>query len=139
MNLDTFGYFDLYVDGKAVSFERKKAKELLAILIDKDGATISTEQIASILFEDKCYDRNVKNQVTSIISSLQKSLKNVGAEEIVIKTWGHLQIDKSKLTCDAYDYQKEVPYAINSFHGEYMANYSWGEERLSDMYWAQNR
>ena len=132
----TFGYFDLYVDGKAVKFERKKAKELLAILIDKDGASITTEQIASMLFEDKLYDRNVKNQVTSITSSLIKTLKSVNIEHILIKTWGHLQIDKSAIKCDAYDYNEGKSYALKSFHGEYMTNYSWGEERLSEFYWA---
>lgn len=131
----TFGYFDLYVDGKPVKFERNKAKELLALLIDKDGASITTEQIATILFEDKLYDRNVKNQVTSIISSLTKTLKSVNAEHILIKTWGHLQIDKSVITCDAYDYVKGKIYAKKLFHGEYMTNYSWGEERLSELYW----
>lgn len=131
----TFGHFDLFVGGKAVPFEREKAKELLALLIDRDGAALTTEQMGTILFEDKPYDRNVKNQITTLTSSLQRSLKAVGAEDILIKTWGHLQIDKQKIRCDLYDYQLGEPYAINAYVGEYLANYSWGEERNAELFW----
>ena len=31
----TFGYFDLFIDGVAVSFNRSKAKEMLAFLVDR--------------------------------------------------------------------------------------------------------
>ncbi len=34
----TFGEFDVFIDGKLVSFPRAKAKELLAYLVDKHGA-----------------------------------------------------------------------------------------------------
>ena len=41
----TFGNFDLFVDGKPVSFGRTKARELLAFLIDRQGAQISRKTI----------------------------------------------------------------------------------------------
>ena len=45
----------------------------------------------------------------------------------VIKTWNNLSLDITKVKCDAYDFEKGDVLAINSFHGEYMVNYSWAE------------
>lgn len=48
-------------------------------------------------------------------------------ENILIKTWNNLALDVNKVKCDAYDFEKGDLVAINSFRGEYMANYSWAE------------
>ena len=58
---------------------------------------------------------------------MKKSLRLYGIEDILIKSWNHLAIDVSKIRCDAYDFEKGDISAINSFHGEYLSNYSWAE------------
>lgn len=125
--VQTFGHFDVFVDGQPVMFEREKAKELFAYLVDRHGATITTEQIANLLWEDKPYDRKLKNYATTILASLKSSLRAVGIEDILIKTHNHLAVDVNKIKCDAYEYEKGNAVAINSFRGEYMVNYSWAE------------
>ena len=69
----------------------------------------------------------MKNRTTTTVTSLKNSLKVAGAEDILIKTWNHLALDITKIKCDAYDYEKWDAVAVNSFHGEYMTNYSWAE------------
>ena len=123
----TFGNFEVFLDGEILTFEREKAKELLAFLVDRHGASVTTKQIASILWEDLPYDSSAKNMVTTIVASLKKTLKEAGIEDILIKTWNHLAIDINKIKCDAYDYENLNAAAVNSFKGEYMANYSWAE------------
>ena len=127
VRVQTFGYFEVYVDGKALAFERKKAKELLAYLVDRHGASVTTEQIAAVLYEEENYDHKLKSRVTSAVSSLQSTLKAAGVEDILKKGWGHIAIDPEKIKCDAYDFEKWDMVAVNSFHGEYMAGYSWAE------------
>ena len=127
IRIQTFGYFSIFVNESMVTFEREKAKELLAYLVDRHGTSVTTEQIASILWENEPYDRKLKNKVTTIISSLRSTLREVGAENILIKTWNNLALDVNKVKCDAYDFEKGDLVAINSFRGEYMANYSWAE------------
>ena len=39
-------------------------------------------------------------------------------------------MDISTFDCDLYDYEKGDVKAINSFHGEYMSQYSWAEYSL---------
>jgi two-component SAPR family response regulator len=126
IRIQTFGNFGVFVDGELLAFEREKAKELLAYLVDRHGAPVTTAQIATVLWEE-AYDRKLKNKTTAIVSSLRSTLKNAGIESILIKTWNNLAIDVSKVKCDSYDFEKGDLIAINSFHGEYMSNYSWAE------------
>lgn len=127
IRIQTFGHFEVFVDGVPVTFEREKSKELLAYLVDRHGSSVTTEQIASVLWEDETYDRKLKNRTTTTVTSLKNSLTAAGAEDILIKTWNHLALDITKIKCDAYDYEKWDAVAVNSFHGEYMTNYSWAE------------
>lgn len=130
----TFGIFNFMKNGKAITFKREKSRELLALLVDKECA-ISNEQIAAYLFEDRPYDAKAQNQITTIISELRRSLREVGGEHLLIKTWGYIQLDKNAFRCDAYDYWEGKPYAINLFHGEYMEDFSWAEDSKARFYW----
>ena len=125
--IKTFGNFEVFVDGEPLVFEREKAKEMLAFLVDRAGATVTTEQLAVVLWEDRPYDKTLKNYVSTVLGSLRRTLHKVGKEDILIKTRNHLSLNPEKIKCDAYDYEKGVMSAVNSFRGEYMVNYSWAE------------
>ena len=125
--IKTFGNFEVFVDGQPLVFEREKAKEMLAYLVDRSGASVTTEQLAVVLWEDRAYDRTLKNYVSTVLGSLRKTLRKVGKEDILIKTRNHLSVNPEKIKCDAYDYEKGIVAAVNSFRGEYMVNYSWAE------------
>ena len=127
VKVQTFGNFEVFVDGRPMTFERAKEKELFAYLVDRRGASVTTAEIAGILFEDREYDRNLKSQTNVIMNSLKADLKKEGIEDLYLKTWNHLALDVSKIQCDAYDFMKGDPLAVNSYNGEYMANYSWAE------------
>lgn len=127
IRIQTFGNFGVFVDEVILNFEREKAKELLAYLVDRHGSPVTTEQIATVLWEEELYDRKLKNRTTTIISSLRSTLREAGIEDILIKTWNNLALDINKVKCDAYDFERGDLIAINSFRGEYMSNYSWAE------------
>lgn len=123
----TFGNFEVFANGQPLVFEREKAKEMLAYLIDRAGASVTTEQLAVVLWEDRPYDKTLKNYVSTVLGSLRRTLQKVGKEDILIKTRNHLSVNPEKIKCDAYDYEKGVMSAVNAFRGEYMVNYSWAE------------
>lgn len=127
VRIQTFGHFECFVDDKPLYFEREKAKELLAYLVDRHGASLTTEQIALALWPEKNYNRTMKNYVGTILSSLRSTLREAGIEDILIKSRNHLAIDVNKIQCDAYDFEKWDAVAVNAFKGEYMTNYSWAE------------
>lgn len=127
VRIQTFGIFQVFVDEKPLVFNRKKTKELLAFLVDRHGAFVTTEQIAITLWENETYDTKLKNNVTATVSQLRALLRDVDAEDILIKSRNNLALDVNKVKCDAYDLEKMKPMAVNSYLGEYMSEYSWAE------------
>ena len=127
VRVQTFGDFEVFVSGKPLKFSRAKAKELLAYLVDRKGAGVTTERIAAVLFENENYDRKLKNAVTRTVSFLKADLKAVGIERILVKSWNRLSVDASAIKCDAYLYEKGDLTAVNAYRGEYMSAYSWAE------------
>lgn len=123
----TFGNFEVLYNGKPVEFERSKAKELLAYLVSRGGATVTRKEIAAILFENQEYDLKTQDYLSKIYRSLRTTLQSIHAEDILIKGRNLYGVDISKVSCDAADYLKGLPYAINLFQGEYMSQYSWAE------------
>ena len=67
IRMRTFGHFEDFVDGKVLEFKRQKAKELLAFLVDRHGAAISTKEISATLWEDFGYNPQTKNNRRSFI------------------------------------------------------------------------
>lgn len=127
VRVQTFGYFQVFVEGKPLVFARKKTKELLAYLVDRHGAFVTTEQIALALWENAPYDRRLKNMATATVSQLKEVLREAGIEDILIKSRNHLAVDVGKIKCDAYDFERGDVLAVNSFRGEYLSEYSWAE------------
>ena len=127
ITIRTFGNFEVLCNGKPVEFQRSKAKELLAYLVSRGGATVTRKEIAAILFENQEYDIKTQDYISKIYRSLRMTLKSIHAEDILIKGRNLYGVDLSKVNCDSMDYLNGLPYAINLFQGEYMSQYSWAE------------
>ncbi len=67
------------------------------------------------------------------MSSLRDDLKKHGAEDILVKGWNAYGVDCKLVDCDYFDYVKGDSYAVNSFLGEYMLQYSWAEMTLGEL------
>ena len=105
----TFGNFEIYVDRKPLRFKYDKTKELLAYLVDRKGAYCGNAEIMSILWEDECrasYLGNLKKDLADV-------LKERGCQNV---------INTGKAA------------ALNRYHGEYMAQYSWAEFTNAELY-----
>ena len=123
----TFGNFDIFIGGKPLMFNRLKAKEVLAYLVNRKGSSVTIAEIASVLWEDKEYNRSLQNQTQVIISSMMKTLKENSIGDIIIKERNQISIDRSKIKCDYYDFLDWNIDAVNAYKGEYMTNYNWAE------------
>lgn len=126
VSIHTFGNFDVFVNKKLLTFERSKSKELLAYLIDRKGAGVTTAEIAAVLWEDMGGKR-ATNNAQQVIHSLMSTLKQAGIRDIVIKKWNYLAVDPIKVVCDYYEFLQGNLGAINTYMGEYMCQYSWAE------------
>lgn len=130
LEVHCFGNFEVFSAGAPVVFSRKKAKELFAYLVHKRGAACATREIAAVLFEDAPYDLTRQSYLQTIIASMHRSLKDVGGESVVSRTFGSLAVDTSLIDCDYYRFLSMDLAAINSYTGEYMSQYEWGEFTL---------
>jgi len=117
-----FGNFEVYYNGEPVVSFTKRSKELLAYLINKAGVLCQVTEIRNAIFRDSSdsYIRVVKKD-------LIKTLSDMGEENILIKGWGVLGIDRKKVRCDYFDYLDGKPGALNQYQGVYMSQYDWAQ------------
>ena len=123
----TFGNFDVFVDGSLLKFERKQAKEILAILVNKRGTSVSYSEIAALLWEDEDYDRTRQKNLQVYIASLVKTLHSVDVKDLILKNRQGIVLNTKIVDCDYYRFLEGDIRAINSFTGQYMSAYSWAE------------
>ncbi|MBQ9519097.1 MAG: response regulator [Firmicutes bacterium] len=117
--------FDVFADGELVKFERTKAKELLAYLVDQNGAGVSRKKAFVTLWDNENYDRSGQKHLDVIIRSLRDTLKQYGIDDMFELQNGIMRIFPEKIDCDYYRFLKGEPKAVNSYRGKYMESYSW--------------
>lgn len=133
VRVQTFGYFEIFIDDQLLKFTRIKCKECLAYLIDRKGARVTYSDLSAILWEDRPFDRTVQNNTQRVISDLMKTLKEANIQELIIKSRQDIAIDTSLVECDYYAALNGDAAQMNSFIGEYMSNYSWAEFTMAEL------
>lgn len=135
--IQTFGAFDVFVDGRTVIFGRKKCKELLAVLVDQQGASVTRAEAFACLYEDRLYDRPMQKQLDTLIRAMRETLREYGIEEIFEMKSGQMRIIPEKVSCDLYRFFDGDVDALNLYNGEYMSSYSWAnmKEGLITLKW----
>ncbi|WP_195985204.1 diguanylate cyclase [Clostridium sp. D33t1_170424_F3] len=134
----TFGYFDLFVDNEPLSFSSAKAKELLAILVDRRGGILSSSEAVSLLWEDEPLNKTTLSRYRKVALRLKQSLDKAGIGDILLSRNDGRCVDISRFTCDYYLYLEGADSGQGLFRGSYMNNYSWGETTLAALEVAQN-
>ena len=71
--IQTFYGFDVFVNGRVIYFPSKKSKELLAILVNQRGGSVSLAQVVHILYENLKESSQEKYQ-----SGLSPAAKDAG-------------------------------------------------------------
>ncbi len=133
IRVQTFGGFEIYVNGEPVKFGRSKSKELLAYLIDRRGASVTTGDAYAILFEDMKATASGKGYFRNVIRDMKESLKAVGADHILLRDFNRLAIVPELLDCDYYRFLQGDPAAVNQYRGDYLPQYSWAEFRNGEL------
>ena len=127
VTIKTFGYFDIFVNNKPVYFSSSKAKEFMALLVDRQGGAVSTEQAVSALWPDREYDETVQSLFRKMLKSLRQSLSDAGISDIFIDVRNQRSVDVSMFTCDYYKFIENPKDNLDLFHGEYMEGYAFAK------------
>lgn len=111
------GGFDAYdKNGSVLIFHRKRAKELLALLVHKNGMSITSKEICAMMFEDDG-ELDIKNMdhLRKLFRELRQVLEAAGAGDVLVRSGNVAGLDMEKIAVD--DSGNEG--------GEYLPDYIW--------------
>ncbi len=127
----TFGCFDIFYNGKRINFRNRKAKELLALCIDRRGQKVSIPEAADRLWADHPYDEKVKVMYRKAVMELRSRFREIGLENFFSAGRGYCFIDPAMANCDYYNFLEDPMNCMILYNGTYMYEYSWAEETLA--------
>lgn len=131
LRVKCFGTFEVFIDDKPVMFKRSKTKELFAYLIDRMGANCTMGQLMTALWEDGEDNESRKSNLRNLIADLKSTFNENGIDNVINKNKNTISIYVDNIDCDFYDFINYKSYAVNSYRGEYMSQYSWAEITLA--------
>ena len=124
LTIQCFGNFEVLYNGKLLSFKRKKTKEFLAVLVDRNGAGMTAKRISAILFPNNTDDTKNAAYLRQLVMDLKNTLKAIHAEGVLQHNTPYYRIDTNLVRCDYFSY---LAFGKPKFYGEYMTQYSWAE------------
>jgi len=133
VRIRTFGYFDVFVDDKPIAFRHEKSKELLALLVDRRGGFVSSEEAIGFLWEDEPANSVTLARYRKVALRLKNLLEEYGISDVVESVNGKRRLAAEKVQCDLYDYLTGREEYAQLFKGSYLTNYSWAETTLAEL------
>ena len=125
--VQTFGDFEIFVDGVPINFKYSRTKEMMAILISKRGAQTTNGEIIATLWEDDGDPKIKGSYLSNLRQDLQNTLTRLGLNDIIYKQRGSMAIAKDHIECDLYEWLDKKKESRYQYTGDFMNQYSWPE------------
>jgi len=122
-----FGFFEVFWKGEPLMFARRQTKELLALLIHREGAACTAEEASAILWPEEPDLKKAKPRLRNLVHDLRNTLADLGMGDLLIRRSGEIAIRRDAVDCDYYRMLNGDMDAVNAFRGEYMVQYPWAE------------
>ena len=127
--IETFGRFNVYIDGEPLKFSSADAKELLALMVHKRGTALGNKEAFYMMWENRYYNHTSAVSLHKALRRLKDTLDAAGVGDLVIAIPpSEHKINVDLFDCDYYQFLDQDPAVIRRFHGEYMTEWTWGEE-----------
>lgn len=134
LRVKCFGSFDVFdMDGSPLRFKRSKSKELLAVLVDAEGAAMNTAQICAVMYEDGEDMASQHAMFRVLMSVLRRTLAEAGASDALIVSHNSFAVNPEKLECDFYKWTANHNARGVNPYNDYMSQYSWAEVRAESI------
>ena len=129
LKVQCFGNFDIFdQEGNPVKFARKRSMELFAYLVSKRGSRCTTQELISTLFyDDESETKKLNDRFQQAVTSLARGLRNIGAQDVLVRSFKNYAIDVNLVDCDYYHFLEGDMRAVNAYQGEFMSQYEWAE------------
>lgn len=122
ISVTLFGSFSIAVDGLAFHIRNDKARELLALLIERRGSFLTTREAISELWECEP-DERARARYRKVASRLMSELKRAEIDYIVESDRGARRVIAEYIDCDYYDFRD----GLVEPSGPLLPEYSWSE------------
>lgn len=123
----TFGYFDVFINGQSVLFKFSKAKELLALLVDRRGGYVTSAEAIGCLWENEEANKLTLSRYRKVAMQLKQILEENDILDIIEIHRGTRRVNTSRFDCDLYNYLAGKTDFENQYRGAYMSHYKWGK------------
>ena len=133
VKIRTFGYFDVFVGNRPIAFKSQKAKELFAILVDRRGGFVSSDEAISFLWPEEPSNSVTLARYRKVALRLKNILGEYAISDIMESVDGKRRIVVDKVDCDLYNYLSGQKEYAHLFKGSYLSNYSWAETTLGEL------
>ena len=124
----TFGNFTLLYEDKVVSFRRTQSTELIAYLIYKNGSSVKTKELISVLWGDYANSSRYGSSLRNLIVDIKHTFAELDIQNFFIADYNNFRINPEAIQCDYYDFLHGEKSSEKDFNGEFMHQYSWAEE-----------
>ena len=131
--IQTFGRFTVFRNGQPVPLTGK-AKEILALVVTRRGKEISNEEIYSTVWEDRPYGNAQMTVYYNALRRLKLLLQQEGISDLLVSTKRGQLVNTAMFDCDYYAWQDKNMAERDRFEGEFLSEYSWGEQILANIY-----
>ncbi len=127
VTVKTFGLFDVILNGRSIRFRGEKSKELLAFLIEKEGAYVPLDTSAGCLWPGSNTDK-AKNSHKDAVSKLRLTLFEYGLDDLLLSEYALYAVNRERIACDLWTAAETGDYS--GYNGEYMTQYAdWSQVR----------
>lgn len=137
--VQTFGNFELFVDGKPIAFKYTKTKEIVAVLVNNRGAQTTNGEIIACLWEDDGDPEKKASYLSNLRQDLNNTFTRLKLNGLIRKQRGSLAIAADRIECDLYDWLENGQESRYHYLGDYMNQYSWPEvmhAQLDEISWS---
>lgn len=133
IDIRTFGTFMVFVDGKPLHFSSSKARELFALLVQKQGSVLTPQEAMDAIWEGREYGKGESSVYRVTLTRLRDILSEAGIGDVLQSTQRGKYLDVTKYSCDLDAFLRGDREAIRAFNGQYLPEYSWGEPMLAKL------
>ena len=131
LEIKTFGNFTPLYDKKVIKFSRSKSNELLAYLIYKDGSSVNTKELLTVLYGEHADSTRYGASLRLLISDIKHKMAELEIQNFFITEYNNFRINPEVVKCDYYDFLDGDKQALKAFSGEFMSQYSWAEDKIA--------
>lgn len=126
--MQTLPSFEVFIDDEIFAIKSAKAKELLALLVDRNGAGVTAGEAISCLWEDRANDDATGSLYRMTYKRLRAILADGGIEFILSPGHALRAVNPDMYDSDYKKLLQGDTTILKAFDGSYMMQYSWAED-----------